>query len=56
MQFDHEQLDVCRVSIRYVAWAHETAKRLKGIDRHARDQLLRASDSIPSKIAEGNGK
>ncbi|MBW1786829.1 MAG: four helix bundle protein, partial [Deltaproteobacteria bacterium] len=25
-------------------------------DRHARDQLLRASQSIPQNIAEGNGK
>ena len=56
MQFGHEQLDVYRVSIRYVAWAYETAKRLKGIDRHAREQLLRASQSIPLNIAEGNGK
>jgi four helix bundle protein len=32
------------------------AKRLKGIDRHARDQLLRASQSIPLNVAEGNGK
>jgi four helix bundle protein len=32
------------------------AKRLNGIDRHARDQLLRASQSIPLTIAEGNGK
>ncbi len=29
---------------------------MKGIDRHARDQLLRASQSIPLNIAEGNGK
>jgi len=56
MQFGHEQLDVYRVSIQYVAWAYETAKRLSGIDRHARDQLLRASHSIPLNIAEGNGK
>jgi four helix bundle protein len=56
MQFGHEQLDVYRVSIRYVAWAYEVAKGLKGIDRHARDQLLRASQSIPLNIAEGNGK
>ena len=54
MQFGHEQLDVYRVAIRYVAWAYETAKRLRGIDRHARDQLLRASQSIPLNIAEGN--
>jgi four helix bundle protein len=32
------------------------AKSLKGSDRPARDQLLRASQSIPLNIAEGNGK
>jgi four helix bundle protein len=32
------------------------AKSLKGCDRPARDQLLRASQSIPLNIAEGNGK
>ena len=37
MQFGPEQLDVYRVSIRYLAWAFEAAKRLRGIDRHARD-------------------
>ena len=37
MQFGHDQLDVYRVSIRYVAWVYETAKHLRGIDRHARD-------------------
>ncbi|HYN79378.1 MAG TPA: four helix bundle protein [Lamprocystis sp. (in: g-proteobacteria)] len=56
MQFGHEQLDVYRVSVQYVAWAYETAKRLRGLDRHARDQLLRASQSIPLNIAEGNGR
>jgi four helix bundle protein len=56
MQFGHERLDVYQLSVRYVAWAYATAKRLKGIDRHARDQLLRASQSIPLNIAEGNGK
>jgi hypothetical protein len=39
MQFGHEQLGVLRVSIQYVAWAYKVAKRLNGIDRHARDQL-----------------
>jgi len=56
MQFGHEQLDVYQVSIRYVTWAYQVAKSLKGIDRPARDQLLRASQSIPLNIAEGNGK
>jgi four helix bundle protein len=32
------------------------AKSLKGSDRPARDQRLRASQSIPLNIAEGNGQ
>ena len=56
MPFGHEQLDVYRLSIQYAAWAYNTAKALNGIDRHARDQLLRASQSIPLNLAEGNGK
>ena len=56
MKFGHEQLDVHQLSLEYVAWAYELAKVLKGQNRHARDQLLRASQSIPLNIAEGNGK
>jgi len=56
MQFGHEQLDVYRLSIRHVPWAYQVAKSLKGNDRPARDHLLRASQSIPLNIAEGNGK
>ena len=56
MQFGHEQLAVYQVAMQYVAWAYDVAKGLKGMDRHARDQLLRASQSIPLNIAEGNGK
>lgn len=33
---------------------YEAAKRLQGIDRRARDLLLRTSQSIPFNIAEGN--
>lgn len=54
--FDHEKLDVYQVSLKFVAWAYEKAKELSGQDRHARDQLLRASQSISLNIAEGNGK
>jgi len=39
-----------------VTWAYQVAKSLKGSDRPAGDQLLRASQSIPLNIAEGNGK
>ena len=42
MEFGHEKLDVYRLSVEYVAWAYRLAGKLKGIDRHARDQILRA--------------
>lgn len=54
--FDHEKLDVYHVSIEFATWSYRTCKDLKGADRYARDQLLRASQSIPLNIAEGNGK
>ncbi len=56
MTLGHEKLDVYRLSIDYVAWVYSQATKLKGIHRHARDQWLRASQSIPLNIAEGNGK
>ena len=56
MTLGHEKLDVYRLSIAYVAWVFKKAKGLKGCHRHARDQWLRASQSIPLNIAEGNGK
>ena len=56
MVFDHEKLDVYRVSIRFVTWAFGLCQGLSGPNRHARDQLLRASQSVPQNIAEGNGK
>jgi four helix bundle protein len=55
MTFGHEQLDVYRVAIEYVGWAFHLCERLKG-HRNAKDQLLRASQSMPLNIAEGNGK
>jgi len=54
--FDHERLDVYRVSIEYVARSFEASQSLEGLHRHARDQWLRAAQSIPLNIAEGNGK
>src|SRR3972149_3047900 len=54
--FDHEKLDVYRLALEYVADCFEMAKRLSGLHRHARDQWLRAAQSIPLNIAEGNGK
>ena len=49
-------MDVYRLSIGYVAWVYKKAHDLGGIHRHARDQWLRAGQSIPLNIAEGNGK
>lgn len=54
--FHHEKLDVYQVSISFVKWSYHLCKNLKGVDRHARDQLIRASQSIPLNIAEGCGK
>jgi four helix bundle protein len=53
---DHERLDVDRLSIDYVARSFEAAKILEGLHRYARDQWLRASQSIPLNTAGGNGK
>jgi hypothetical protein len=56
MGLGHEKLDVYRLSIGYVAWVFEKVDSLKGAHRSTRDQWLRASQSIPLNIAEGNGK
>ena len=34
MQFGHEQLDVYRLAIDYVAWSYALAKELNGVDRN----------------------
>jgi four helix bundle protein len=53
--FDHEKLDVYHEAIAFCAWAGEllSATAAKAA---AKDQLDRASTSIPLNIAEGNGK
>lgn len=56
MALGYEKLDVYRLSIAYVAWVYEKADSLNGVHRPAREQWLRASQSIPLDIAEGNGK
>ncbi len=52
--FDHEKLDAYQQAIAFCAWAGELIDRLPRIA--ARDQLDRASTSIPLNIAEGNAK
>jgi four helix bundle protein len=54
--FDHDRLDVYRLSIECVANAFDTCRLLSGLHRHARDQWLRAAQSVSLNIAEGNGK
>jgi four helix bundle protein len=54
--FDHEKLDVYRLAIDYAAFSFGIAQSLSGVNRNLRDQWLRAAQSIPLNIAEGNGK
>lgn len=54
--FDHEKLDVYRLSVDYAVFSYRIAKSLTGVNRHIRDQWLRAAQSIALNIAEGNGK
>lgn len=56
MHFDHEKLDVYKVSLEFNKFIALIAGRMKGTNRHACDQLVRAGLSIPLNIAEGNGK
>ena len=53
--FDHEKLDVYWLAIEYVVETFQIAKELSGLPRHSGDQWLRAAQSIPINIAEGNG-
>ena len=55
LYFDHEKLDVYQEAIAFCGWVGEF---LAGIlaKAAAKDQLDRASTSIPLNIAEGNGK
>jgi four helix bundle protein len=53
--FDHEKLEVYRDAVAFIAWL---SALLEGAVRvgEVKDQLDRASTSIPLNIAEGNGK
>ncbi len=53
--FDHEKLDVYRGAIGFCGWVAEFAGAIPA-KAAAKDQLNRASTSIPLNIAEGNGK
>ncbi|MFZ0917901.1 MAG: four helix bundle protein, partial [Candidatus Udaeobacter sp.] len=53
--FDHEKLDVYQEAIAFYGWAGELLIAIAA-KAAAKDQLDRASTSIPLNIAEGNGK
>ena len=53
--FDHEKLDVYRESIAFCGWVGEFLSAICA-KAAAKDQLDRASTSIPPNIAEGNEK
>jgi four helix bundle protein len=53
--FSHEKLNVYTKSIDFVAWTQSLIKSLPA-KVSARDQLERASTSVPLNIAEGNAK
>jgi four helix bundle protein len=53
--FDHEKLDVYQEAIAFCGWVGELLTAISS-KAAAKDQLDRASTSIPLNIAEGNGK
>jgi four helix bundle protein len=53
--FDHERLDVYQEVIAFCGWVGDLLNELVA-KAAAKDQLDRASTSIPLNIAEGNGK
>ena len=54
-RFDHEKLNVYQSSLGFVAWATELVSGIQ-VKAAVKDQLDRASTSVPLNIAEGNGK
>ena len=54
-QFDHEKLKVYQAAISFVAWSTELVTQIPS-KAAVKDQLDRASTSVPLNIAEGNGK
>jgi four helix bundle protein len=53
--FDHERLDVYQEAIAFCGWVGDLFSEVTA-KASAKDQLDRASTSIPLNIAEGNGK
>jgi four helix bundle protein len=56
LPLDFERLDVYRCAIEFLALAVRVTARMPRGHADLRDQLRRASSSIPLNIAEGTGK
>ena len=57
MAFDHDQLDIYRLAIEFIAWTGGLLDNsLKTSGLSAAKHLDAASQSIANNIAEGNGK
>ena len=54
--FDHEKLDVFKVSIQFVVLANEIVEDFPQGKAFLGDQLVRAAVSVPLNIAEGAGE
>jgi len=54
-RFDHEKLNVYQASLTFITWATELISKVD-VKGAVKDQLDRASISVPLNIAEGNGK
>jgi hypothetical protein len=53
--FDHDRLDVYRLSIDYTSDAFKIGQLLDGLHRHARDQWLRAAHMSHSQSKHAYG-
>jgi four helix bundle protein len=53
--FDHEKLEVYRGSLTFIGWVTPVLDAILRVGE-VKDQLDRASTSVPLNIAEGNGK
>jgi four helix bundle protein len=56
MILDHERLDVYRLALDFLVFAHQVIAALPRGHGHLCDQLMRASTSIVLNLAEGAGK
>jgi four helix bundle protein len=54
-RFDHEKLKVYQAPLEFVTWTTDLLSKLE-FKAAIKDQLDRASTSVPLNIAEGNGK